>query len=124
MVVSPVVLQSVTPTQIAGTVAGLALFLSLTAHLAARNVLGDVPIRRAFVVGPVPAVIAVVFVAFEVPAFVTVPVALAADATVLKFVYGRDLRVTAFVLLIHVVVSILLAVVLFGTVLLVLSAPI
>jgi hypothetical protein len=68
-------------------------------------------------------VIAVVFVAFELPAFVTIPVALTADATALKLVYGSDRRVTAFLLLIHVVVSILLALVVFGTILLIFSAP-
>lgn len=123
MVVEPVVLQTVAPSRIAGTAFGLALFLAITAHLAARNVLGDVPIRNAFVVGPIPAVVAVVAVAFDVTPALSVPLAVLLDGVAIKLLYGRDLRLTAFVLLVHVVVSILLAVVLFGTVLLFLSAP-
>jgi len=40
-------LQTVTPVSVLGTIVLFALFLSVTAHLAARNVLGDVDPRRA-----------------------------------------------------------------------------
>ena len=43
---------------VAGTVLSLALFLSVTAHLAARNVLGDVRAALALTVGPGPAAVA------------------------------------------------------------------
>jgi len=47
-------LQTVTPVSVLGTIVLFALFLSVTAHLAARNVLGDVDPRRALYVGPLP----------------------------------------------------------------------
>ena len=53
-------LQTVTPITVLGTTLLFALFLSVTAHLAARNVLGDVDPRRALYVGPLPAVIGIV----------------------------------------------------------------
>jgi hypothetical protein len=111
------------PLAVAGTVALLALFLSLTAHLAARNVLGDVPIRNAFLVGPLPAAIAVVAAAFELPSVPAVLVALAVDALVIRYVYDLDRRLTAGVTAIHAVVSIILGSILFSLYVLALSAP-
>jgi len=114
---------SATPLAVAGTAALLALFLSLTAHLAARNVLGDVPVRNAFLVGPLPAAIAVVAAALELPSLPAVGVALVVDAVLVRYVYDLDRRLTAGVTLIHAVVSVILGSVLFSLYVLVLSAP-
>jgi hypothetical protein len=111
------------PLAVAGTVALFALFLSLTAHLAARNVLGDVPIRNAFLVGPLPAAIAVVAAALELPSLPAVGVALVVDAALVGYVYDLDRRLTAGVTLIHAVVSVILGSILFSLYVLALSAP-
>ncbi|MGM0591304.1 MAG: DUF7473 family protein [Halobacteriota archaeon] len=108
---------------IAGTFVSLALFLSLTAYIAARNVLGDVSARNALLVGPVPAVIAVIATALDAPAFLAVPLAVVADALVIGYVYRPGRRLTAYITLIHVVVSIILGVVLFALLTLAFSAP-
>lgn len=119
----PLQVGSATPLAVAGTAALLALFLSLTAHLAARNVLGDVPIRNAFVVGPLPAAIAVVAAALELPSLPAVVVAVAVDAILVRFVYDVDRRLTAGVTLVHAVISVILGSVFFSLYALVLSAP-
>jgi hypothetical protein len=123
----PVSLQTgvapASPLAVAGTVALFALFLSLTAHLAARNVLGDVSVRNAFLVGPLPAAIAVVAAAFELPSLPAVGVALVVDALVIRYVYDLDRRLTAGVTLIHAVVSVILGAIVFSLYVLALSAP-
>ncbi|WP_251331230.1 DUF7473 family protein [Haloplanus pelagicus] len=108
---------------VAGTVAVFALFLSLTAHLAARNVLGDVPVRNAFLVGPVPAAVAVVAAALELPSIPAVLLALALDAALVRYVYDLDRRLTGAVTAIHAVVSVILGSVIFSLYVLVRSAP-
>lgn len=119
-----VVLQSGTaPLAVVGTVALFALFLSLTAHIAARNVLGDVAARRALLVGPVPAVVAVVATTFGVFPALGVVVALALDAVAVHLVYAQPPRLTAYVTAIHVVVSVILGAVLFSLLALFSSAP-
>jgi hypothetical protein len=119
----PLQVGSATPLAVAGTAALFALFLSVTAHLAARNVLGDVPIRKAFVVAPLPAAIAVVAAALELPSIPAVVVAVAVDATLVRFVYGLDRRLTAGVTVVHAVVSVILGSIIFSLYVLVLSAP-
>jgi hypothetical protein len=121
-----VVLQNVpsgSASQVAGTFALFALFFTVTAHLAARNVLGDVPVRNAFAVGPVIPAISFVFVALGWPGAVAVPLALAADFGLFRYLYGRPTRLTAYLTLIHVVVSIILGVIVFGLLALIQSAP-
>jgi len=112
-----------TPLAVAGTAALFALFLSLTAHLAARNVLGDVPVRDAFLVGPLPAAIAVVAAALELPSLPAVALALVVDALLVRTVYDLDRRLTAGVTLVHAVVSVILGSILFSLYVLALSAP-
>jgi len=120
----PVPLQALAdPLSIAGTVGLFALFLSVTAHIAARNVLGDVRVRNAFAVGSLPAAIAVIGTAFDVPSLLTVATALATDFALVRFVYGRDFRLSVYVTFIHVVVSIILGTVLFALLFLIASAP-
>ncbi|MFB6101734.1 MAG: hypothetical protein ABEJ73_04145 [Haloplanus sp.] len=108
---------------VAGTAALFALFLSVTAHIAARNVLGDVPIRNAFVVGPLPAAIAVVTAALDLPAALGIGVAIVVDALLIRQLYDLDRRLTVGVTLIHAVVSVILGSVLFSLYVLVRSAP-
>jgi len=111
------------PAAVLGTVVLFALYLSLTAHLAARNVLGDVPARRALYVGPLPAAVGVVGTALSLPALLTLPAALAVDAAAVHRVYGREPRLSASVTLIHFVVSVLLGIVLVGIAVLWASRP-
>lgn len=111
------------PVAIAGTAGLLALFLSITAHIAARNVLGDVEVKKAFIVGPLPAAIAVVSAALGVNPFLAIFVALVVDAVAISLLYGRSYRLTAYVTGIHVVVSIILGSVLFALVFLLGTAP-
>ena len=120
----PVPLQSsASPVAVAGTFASFALFLSITAHIAARNVLGDVAVRRAFLVGPVPAAVAVVFATFGWNSFLGILLALAADATFVKYAYGRSRRLTAYITFIHAVVSVILGSILVASFFLFRSAP-
>ncbi|ELZ73859.1 hypothetical protein C457_01210 [Haloferax prahovense DSM 18310] len=111
-------------TAVAGTFALFALFLSLTAHIAARNILGDVELKKAFAVGPVPAAIAVVFTTFGWNSFVALALAIGLDFGFVKYLYGRSNRLSAYVVTIHFVVSVLLGLVLFGLTVILTSAPI
>lgn len=106
-----------------GTLALFALYLSLTAHLAARNVLGDVPARRALYVGPLPAAVGVAGTALSLPALLTLPAALAVDAAVVHRVYDRERRLSAYVTLVHFVVSVLIGIVIVGIAVLWASRP-
>lgn len=121
-----VVLQTVpsgSASQVAGTFALLALFFTVTAHVAARNVLGDVELKKAFAVGPAIPSISFVFVALDWPGALAVPLALAADFGLFRYLYGQSNRLTAYLTLIHVVVSILLGVIVFGLLAIIQSAP-
>ncbi|MEF8779460.1 MAG: hypothetical protein V5A46_02115 [Haloferacaceae archaeon] len=111
------------PLAVAGTLGLLALFLSLTAFLAARNVLGDVSPIPALGVGPLPAAVAVLSVPLEVPAVVAVPAAVVLDGVAIHVLYGDSPRLSAYVTFIHVVVTILLGTVVFGLVFLSRTLP-
>lgn len=108
---------------VAGTFASLALFLSLTAHLAARNVLGDVPLKNAFAVGPPPAAIAVAFTALELPSWLAVACALVVDGVLVDRLYRAGRRLSLYVTAVHVVVSILLGALVVSLWILIQSAP-
>lgn len=108
---------------VAGTFVSLALFLSLTAHIAARNVLGDVPLRNALAVGPPPAAIAVGFTAFRLPPWLAVACALVVDGVLVDRLYRAGRRLSVYVTLIHVVVSILLGAIVVGLWVVIRSAP-
>jgi len=129
VVPAPLPIQSspATPLAIAGTFASLAIFLSITAHIAARNVLGDVPVRYAFVVGPVPAAVSFVVAAFarNRPAvlFLGLGVALVLDAVAVRYLYDQGPRLAAYITLIHFVVSVILGTILFGVLAIIQSAP-
>jgi hypothetical protein len=121
-------LQSATsPLAIAGTFAPFAVVLSVTAHIAARNVLGDVPVRNAFFVGPVPAAISILVAAFaaeNMPVlFAGLFAALVLDGVAITYVYGESRKLSAYITLIHFVVSVILGTILFGIWALATSAP-
>jgi hypothetical protein len=120
----PAQAAGVEPLAVAGTVGLFALFLSVTAHVAARNVLGDVAVRKAFVVGPVPAAIAVVTVAFELPSIPGLGLAIVTDALVIGFVYEQGTRLTALITLIHFVVTVIAGTIVVGVLALFASAPV
>ncbi|MFD1685369.1 DUF7473 family protein [Halobellus litoreus] len=114
------------PLAIAGTFASFAVFLSITAHIAARNVLGDVPVRNAFLVGPVPAAISILIATFaenDPVLFGGLFVALALDGVAIAYVYGESRKLSAYITLIHFVVSVILGTILFGIWALATSAP-
>lgn len=103
-----------------GTFVLAAAVYSLTAHIAARNVLGDVPARRALLVGPGPAAVSVLLQQYGVLAFV---VALALDFVLIRYVYRLRLRTASLVTVIHLVVSVLVLFVVLSAFRLVGTAP-
>ncbi|GAB7093843.1 hypothetical protein JCM30237_09950 [Halolamina litorea] len=115
-------LQSATVSVLA-TYALFAVFLSFTAFLAARNLLGDVSLRRHALVGPPLAAIAFLAATFEFPPFLALAAALAVDAAAFRYLHDLDRRLLAGVVLIHFVVSVILGAVLFSLVALISSAP-
>ncbi|SFR30337.1 MULTISPECIES: DUF7473 family protein [Halorubrum] len=116
-------LQTVTPVSVLGTTVLLALFLSVTAHVAARNVLGTVDPRRALYIGPLPAVISVAGNALDAPGGLIVLAALLVDGTMFWWSYGQPRRAVAAMTLIHAVVTTLLGMVLFFVSILLASMP-
>jgi hypothetical protein len=111
-------------TAVAGTFALFALFLSLTAHIAARNVLGEVELRNAFAIGPALATIAIVFTTFGWNSFVALALALGLDFVLVRYLYDQSTRLSAYIVLIHFVVTIILGTILFGLLAILTSAPI
>lgn len=105
------------------TYALFALFVSATAFLAARNVLGDVPMVPALVVGPPLAAIAFLAATFEFDPFLALGAALAVDVGLLRYLYDVRGTLAGYVVLIHFVVSVLLGAILFGVAMLLASAP-
>lgn len=113
----------VTPVSVLGLLVGFTLVLSLTAHLAARNVLGDVPIRNAVLVGPAPAAVSVVVAALELPSIPGLVAALVLDGALFSYVYDQPARTAAYITLIHFTVTVILGVIVFGLLALISSAP-
>jgi hypothetical protein len=129
-----------------GTFLLLAVFLSVTAFLAARNVLGDAPPTRALLVGPVPAVVAFVFrvldtvvlpdamtlggsfVTVTVPTETAVPltalvVAVVLDVAAIAYAYDVEWRLAGYVGFIHLVITVILGTALGGMLFLLSSVP-
>ena len=109
-------------TAIVGTFVLGALFYSLTAHIAARYVLGDVPVTRALVVGPVPVLVSLLLIEF--PAAVILAVGLVADFAAIHVVYRLKFRTAALVTVVHYTVTILLIFVLSYAVAFLSTAPV
>lgn len=103
-----------TPTAVVGTVGLLALFVAGTAHLAARNVLGDVAPSKALGVGIGPAVVSVGTELLGIPGGLGVLFALVVDGVAIHLLYGQTPRLSAYITAIHVIVTILLGSVLVG----------
>lgn len=80
------------------------------AQVAASFFLGDVPWRRAVVVGLVPAIVNVALVRYET--LLILFVGLVADFVAIRLVYRLRYRTTAAVTVMHVAVSVIFAVVL------------
>lgn len=92
--------------QFVGTFLGGWLLFAFTAHVAATYVLGDVPWKRAVVVGLAPAVATTALVRHS--PLVIVAVSLAADFAAVHAVYRVKYRTTALVVAMHYVVSLAL----------------
>lgn len=92
--------------QYVGTLVGGWLLFAFTAHVAATYILGEVPWKRAAVVGLAPAVVTVALVRYS--PVVIVAVSLAADLAAVHAVYRVKYRTAALVVVIHYVVSLAL----------------
>ncbi|WP_049983961.1 hypothetical protein [Halorubrum sp. BV1] len=123
MSLQAVPLQAVTPISVLGTTLVFAAFLSVTAHLAARNVLGDVDPRRALYIGPLPAVIGVVGGAFSITEALLVPLALLVDGGMFAWSYDQPRRAVVMMTVIHAVITTLLGIIVLGIGVLLASMP-
>lgn len=111
------------PLAVIGTVGLLGLFLALTAHLAARNVLGDVSPSKALAVGFGPAVVSLLTTLLPIPGGVGVIVALVVDGVAIHLLYDQPRRTSARITGVHAIISVLLGTVLFGGLILAASVP-
>lgn len=111
------------PIAVLGTVGLLALFLSLTAHLAARNVIGDVDPIKALGVGVVPAVVSLATQLLNLPSGIGVAVALLLDGVAIHYLYDQPRRISIYTTAIHVIITIILGVVIGGIIILVGTTP-
>lgn len=78
-------------------------FYALTAHVAARYVLGDVPITSALLVGPVPAIVLLALLEFQ--PLLAVVLAFVADFVAIKLVYDIPPLRAGLVTVVHYAVS-------------------
>jgi hypothetical protein len=99
------------------------LFLILTAHLAARNVVGDVSPIKALGVGFGPAIVSLLTQLSPIPGGVGVLLALAVDGVVIHLLYDQPPRTTVRITAVHAIISVLLGTVLIGGLILVSSVP-
>jgi len=106
-----------------GTVGLFGLFLAVTAHLAARNVLGDVSPSKALSVGIAPATIGGITVLLSIPSGIGVIIALVVDGVAIHLLYDQPRRTSLRITAVHAIISVLLGVVLFGGLLLAASIP-
>lgn len=109
------------PLAVLGTFVLAALFYGVTAHLAARYVLGEVPLAPAAGVGVVLAAVALLLRSFG-PAPV-IAASLAVDFAAIRTFYGLGWRETALVTLAHYALGAILGITLFNLVRLLASAP-
>ena len=104
-----------------GTFLLAASFYAVTAHIAARYVLGDVPVRRAVLVGVVPAAVGLALQQYG-PATV-IAVSVVADYIAIRYVYRLSLRMAAGVSVVHYTVSAILGITLFNLIRLIGTMP-
>ncbi|GAB7014322.1 DUF7473 family protein [Halolamina salina] len=119
----PATLQATTLSVIA-TWLLFAAFLSLTAFIAARNLLGDVSLSPHAIVGPPVAAIAFLVATFEFSPLLGLLAALAVDAVAFRYIHGLNRRLLAGVVVIHFTVSVILGAILFSLIALIGSAPV
>ncbi|PSP55600.1 hypothetical protein BRC82_04790 [Halobacteriales archaeon QS_1_67_19] len=98
------------------------LFYGATAHIAARYVLGDAPIGRAFLVGIVPALVSFALRPYA-PAIV-IPLAAGADFFAIRAVYRLQYRTAGLVAAAHYTVSAIAGITVFNLVRLLGTAPV
>ena len=106
---------------IVGTFLLTVVFYSITAHIAARYVLGSVPIRLAFAVGLVPALIS--FLLQQYGGVVVIVLAAAADFVAIQAVYRLKYRTAGLIAVVHYTVAALLGLAIFNLVRLLATAP-
>lgn len=123
MVTSHVLQTSPGPVAVVGTVGLLGLFLTLTAHLAARNVLGDVSPVKALGVGFGPALVSLLTQLSPIPGGVGVLAALVVDGVVIHLLYDQPRRISLRITAVHAIISVLLGTVLIGGLILVSTVP-
>jgi len=111
------------PIAVVGTVGLLGLFLTVTAHLAARNVLGDVSPVKALGVGFGPAVVSLLTQLSPIPGGVGVLAALVVDGLVIHILYDQPRRTTVRITAVHAIISVILGTVLIGGLILATSVP-
>jgi len=92
--------------QFVGTFLGGWLLFAFTAHVAATYILGDVPWKRAALVGLAPAVTTIALVRHS--PLVIVAVSLAADFVAVHVVYRVKYRTAGLVVVMHYVVTLAL----------------
>ena len=106
---------------IVGTFLVTYLFYATTAHIAARYVLGDVPVARALLVGIVPAVVS--FLLQQYGPAISILVAAGADLVAIQAIYRLRYRTAAIVALVHYTVAAILGITIFNLVRLLSTAP-
>ncbi|MCU4743682.1 hypothetical protein OB955_05255 [Halobacteria archaeon AArc-m2/3/4] len=104
-----------------GTFVIATIFYGLTLHIAARYVLGDVSVRRAFRVAPVLALFLIVLQ--QAGPAITAGVSLVVAYTLIYVVYDLGHKMTAFVTVIYYTVALLLGIVIYNIVFLIGQAP-
>lgn len=116
-------LQSV-PAAVAVTVGLFALFLAVTAHVAARSVLGDAALPPALAMGALVAGVAFLTTAVGVNSFLGIALALVLEWVLVERLHGVDGRLAAYVVVIHAVVTVILGAMGYGLLALYASAPV
>lgn len=109
------------PVAVFGTFLLAAAFYALTAHVAARYVLGSVPLLPAAGVGLVLAGVSLLLRSYGPASVITA--SLLADVVVINRLYGIDWRPTVLVAVVHYTVSAILGITLFNLVRLLATAP-
>lgn len=110
------------PLAFIGTFLVLAALYGITLHVAARYVLGDVPIKRAFAVGVVLAVASLLLQRYG-PA-IAIVTTLALDAFAISAIYRLSWRSTTLVAVVHYTVTVIAGITLVNALALIQSAPV
>lgn len=109
------------PSAVLGTFLLAAIFYALTAHVAARYVLGQAPVAPAIGVGVTLA--AVVLLLGEAGPATVIGVSLAVDVAAIRLLYRLAWRQTGLVALVHYTVAAILGITLFNLARLLATAP-